>query len=217
MFCLTCDRLGVPRPVSVQNDFNFNNRTFETSCAEACHHLGVVGMPYGALGGGALTGKYQAVWKSTSVSGAPDNSSLSHFSAMTRPSWLGRAARNRHRHAIEQASRRWRGGRRDDSARTRRKILISTQVGAADFSCGRVRPAPYRRGANDGAPFVEHWRNPYLKRGVPRGADDLTVGLSTLGKAPPGPPFCPRAGNTSAVHTNGLFATIERAKSVRVK
>jgi len=27
---------------------------------------------------------------------------------MTRPSWLGRAARNRHRHAIEQASRRWR-------------------------------------------------------------------------------------------------------------
>ena len=39
----------------------------------------------------------------------------SHFSAMTRPSWLGRAVRNRHRHSIEQASRRWRGGRRDDS------------------------------------------------------------------------------------------------------
>ena len=34
----------------------------------------------------------------------------------------GRAVRNRYRHAIEQASRRWRGGRRDDSARTRRKI-----------------------------------------------------------------------------------------------
>ena len=50
------------------------------------------------------------------------NSSLSHFPAMTRPSWLGRAVRNRHCHAIEQASRRWRGGRRDDSARTRRKI-----------------------------------------------------------------------------------------------
>ena len=30
---------------------------------------------------------------------------------------------------IEQASRRWRGGRRGDSGRTRRKILISTQVG----------------------------------------------------------------------------------------
>ena len=45
------------------------------------------------------------MWKSTSASGA---------------SWLGRVARNRHRHAIEQALRRWRG--------TRRKILISTQV-----------------------------------------------------------------------------------------
>ena len=66
--------------------------------------------------------------KSTSASGAPDNSSLSHFPAMTRTSWLGRAVRNRHRHAIEQAPRRWRGGRRDDSAKTCRKILISTQV-----------------------------------------------------------------------------------------
>ena len=48
---------------------------------------------------------FSAVWKSTSVSGAPDNSSLSHFSAMTLPCWLGRVVRNRHRHAIEQASR----------------------------------------------------------------------------------------------------------------
>ena len=41
--------------------------------------------------------KHEAVWKST------------HFSAMTRPSWLGQVVRNRHRHAVEQASRRWRG------------------------------------------------------------------------------------------------------------
>ena len=54
---------------------------------------------------GALV-RYSPVWKSTSASSAPDNSSLSHFSAMTRPTWLGRAARNRHRHAIEQASHR---------------------------------------------------------------------------------------------------------------
>ena len=40
--------------------------------------------------------------------------------------------RIRHRHAIEQASRRWRGGRRDDSARTRREILISTKVDDED-------------------------------------------------------------------------------------
>ena len=38
--------------------------------------------------------------------GCTDNSSLSHFSAMTRPSWLGRAVRNEHQDAIEQASRR---------------------------------------------------------------------------------------------------------------
>ena len=54
--------------------------------------------------------------------GCTDNSSLSHFSAMAWPSWLGRAVRYQHHHATEQASRRWRGGRRDDSARTRRKI-----------------------------------------------------------------------------------------------
>ena len=35
---------------------------------------------------------------------------------------LGRAARNRHRHAIEQVPRRWRGGRHGDSGRTRRKF-----------------------------------------------------------------------------------------------
>ena len=54
----------------------------------------------------------QSVWKSTSASGA-----LSHVSAMAWPRWFRRAARNRHRHAIEQASRRWRGGRRCDSER----------------------------------------------------------------------------------------------------
>jgi hypothetical protein len=47
---------------------------------------------------------------------------INFLSAMTRPCWLRRAVRNRHRHAIEQASRRWRGGRRDDSARRRREI-----------------------------------------------------------------------------------------------
>ena len=41
--------------------------------------------------------------------GCTDNSSLSHFSAMTRPCWPRRAVRNRPCDAIEQASRRWRG------------------------------------------------------------------------------------------------------------
>ena len=76
------------------------------------------------------------VWKSTSASGAPDNSSLSHFSVMTLSCWLRRAVRNRHRHAIEQASHRWRGGR------THRKILISTQ---ARTSSATPRPASRSR------------------------------------------------------------------------
>ena len=33
-----------------------------------------------------------------------------HFSATTWPRWLRRAVRSQHRHAIEQAVRRWRGG-----------------------------------------------------------------------------------------------------------
>jgi len=65
--------------------------------------------------------------------------SRSHFSVMTRPCWLRRAMRNRHRHAIEQASRRWRGGRRGDSGRTRRKILISTQVDTSEADQGYDR------------------------------------------------------------------------------
>ena len=78
-----------------------------------------------------------AVWKSISASDAPENSSLSHFPAMTRPCWLRRTVRNPLCHAIEQALRRWRGGRRDDSE-TRRKLLISTQAP----STRRRSPAP---------------------------------------------------------------------------
>ena len=89
---------------------------------------------------------------------------------MTRPSWLGRAARNRHRHAIEQASRRWRGGRRDDSARTRRKILISTQVGW----CRRNRES---HGPDYGDPEV----NPPRGRALAWRGDDLLVVVTSSG------------------------------------
>ena len=58
MFCIACDKLGVPRPISVQNDFSLCNRTYETDLLEACHRFGVVGLPYGCLAGGVLTGKY---------------------------------------------------------------------------------------------------------------------------------------------------------------
>eukprot|EP00933_Yihiella_yeosuensis_P022330 TRINITY_DN17576_c0_g1_i1.p1 TRINITY_DN17576_c0_g1~~TRINITY_DN17576_c0_g1_i1.p1 ORF type:complete len:405 (+),score=61.35 TRINITY_DN17576_c0_g1_i1:101-1315(+) len=58
MFCMTCDRLGVPRPISCQNDFSLLNRTYEGDAWEAAYRFGIVGLPYGPLAGGALTGKY---------------------------------------------------------------------------------------------------------------------------------------------------------------
>jgi len=57
-FCLSADRLGVPRPCSVQNDVSLLNRGFEQEVAEVCRHFDVAGMPYGALSGGTLSGKY---------------------------------------------------------------------------------------------------------------------------------------------------------------
>lgn len=59
-FCEAARRLGLPEPVSIQNDFSLCDRRFETELAETCapHHYGVGLMPYGVLAGGVLTGKY---------------------------------------------------------------------------------------------------------------------------------------------------------------
>lgn len=55
------DKLGVPRPVSIQNQFCLLNRSFEGELAEACapnnYNIGL--LPWSVLGGGALTGKYK--------------------------------------------------------------------------------------------------------------------------------------------------------------
>jgi len=58
MFCMTCDKLGVPRPISCQNDFSMVDRMYESDTLEAAHRFGVVGLPYGPLAGGVLTCKY---------------------------------------------------------------------------------------------------------------------------------------------------------------
>ena len=85
---------------------------------------------------------------------------LSHFSAMTPPSWLGLESGEEPtspRH--EQASRRWCEGQRDDSARTRRKILVSTQVHAS----------PRRRRSGSSSPPARRWRASRRARRRPRG------------------------------------------------
>jgi len=58
MFCLAADKLGVARPVSVQNDFSLMQRHYEYELAETCRHMRLVGLPYGLLCGGTLSGKY---------------------------------------------------------------------------------------------------------------------------------------------------------------
>ena len=69
------------------------------------------------------------------------------FSAAPRPVWKSTSASGA---AVEPASRRWRGGRRDDSARMRRKILISAQAAAPGRAVderppARAEPAPRGR------------------------------------------------------------------------
>ncbi|KAL4428585.1 hypothetical protein ABPG77_008897 [Micractinium sp. CCAP 211/92] len=53
-------KLGVPPPISIQNDFSLLDRRFEGHLAEACapfnYNLGL--LPYGPLAGGTLTNKY---------------------------------------------------------------------------------------------------------------------------------------------------------------
>ena len=81
------------------------------------------------------TDAFLPVWKST----------VRRCTRRWATSWLGRAVRNRHRHAIEQggASMAWR-----TPTRTRRKILISTQVGgqgAGEAAAGTGPAAPQAR------------------------------------------------------------------------
>ena len=56
MFCTVADKLGVPRPITCQNDFSLLNRTYESDTWEAAYRFGVVGLPYGVLAGGVLSG-----------------------------------------------------------------------------------------------------------------------------------------------------------------
>ncbi|EFN51689.1 hypothetical protein CHLNCDRAFT_27720 [Chlorella variabilis] len=60
--CEAATRLGVPPPISIQNDFSLLDRRFESQLAEACapHHHNIGLLPYGPLAGGTLTDKYFA-------------------------------------------------------------------------------------------------------------------------------------------------------------
>jgi len=59
-FVEAAKRLGVPPPITIQNDFSLCCRHFEEELAEACapSHHNISLLAYGVLAGGALTDKY---------------------------------------------------------------------------------------------------------------------------------------------------------------
>lgn len=59
-FAAAAKKLGVPAPVSVQNDYSLLDREFDGGNAEACHpkNLNIGLIAYGCLAGGGLAGKY---------------------------------------------------------------------------------------------------------------------------------------------------------------
>ncbi|MCD2177636.1 aldo/keto reductase [Rhizobium sp. C1] len=52
------DSQGLPRMVSIQNEYNLLDRKFDTDLAEVCHHEQVGLMAYSPLAAGLLSGKY---------------------------------------------------------------------------------------------------------------------------------------------------------------
>lgn len=75
-----------------------------------------------------------------------------------------------------------------------------------DFLAGS-RPAdkPYKRGCNEGAPYRDPWRNPYLMRGIPTSQAELRMERTTLGKAPAVHFHTSVGGNKSATLPNDRF------------
>jgi len=57
-FCESAKRLGVPLPITIQNDFSLLDRRFDGALAEAASYYGIKLLGYGPLSGGTLTGKY---------------------------------------------------------------------------------------------------------------------------------------------------------------
>ena len=53
-----CDKLGLPRIVSIQNPYNLLNRSFEVGLAEMAHRENVGLLAYSPMAFGTLSGKY---------------------------------------------------------------------------------------------------------------------------------------------------------------
>ena len=83
-WCYEADKIGCPRPVSIQNQFSLLCRNFESELAEACSptHFDIALLPWTPLGGGMLTGKYlddKGKYMGYTHESIPDNSRFKVF------------------------------------------------------------------------------------------------------------------------------------------
>lgn len=53
-----CDKLNIPRPLTIQNPYNLLNRTFEIGLSEICYRERLAMLAYSPLGFGLLSGKF---------------------------------------------------------------------------------------------------------------------------------------------------------------
>ena len=90
---------------------------------------------------------------------------------MTWPRWFRRAVRNRHRHAIEQVSRRWRGGRRRRFRTKRASNLISTQVAQETLKGMKEAQKSMKRGVDNAAGCCLLAKDSCLRNCLHAGAD----------------------------------------------
>lgn len=74
---------GLPRPVSVQNEYSLLYRMHDTDMAEVSHHEDIGLLAYTPLAGGILSGKYSGM-------AIPDNSRAVQMPAKNRPAIGGR-------------------------------------------------------------------------------------------------------------------------------
>lgn len=57
-WCRLADENGLPRPVSMQNEYSLLCRIADTDMAEACHHENIAFLPFSPLAMGLISGKY---------------------------------------------------------------------------------------------------------------------------------------------------------------
>ena len=79
------DTHGLPRMVSIQNEYNLLDRKFDTDLAEVCHHEKVGLLAYSPLAAGLLSGKYLNGARPAGTRGAINSDLGGRFSKYEEP------------------------------------------------------------------------------------------------------------------------------------